>query len=357
MTVARRTVRNPERPPPSTYIPDRMRQHGYTDAHDRPLVSRGKVPGQDFYCYRGDPADFAWAMPEIELHPPNAYAVLGPFDLDGRDAAPRLNDLIRAGRLPSRSWSITRPVEIDKVGNTTGGGTHAVWCLSTRVYVGAKARPDPIRWYEHVFDYFAELLSADRGYGRVLTHNPASKRWRPHTTWGRASGYTLAELGAYIPNGWRAPPRPVIDDDGSRNCTLFQAAVRFVRQYPDGDLLAYLERHNGDVAADLGKPPLLPNEIAGIARSAPRYASRRGGHRGRLSPADWSGRQAARGRKAGIVSGQARRRETADRDTAIRTARQSGRSLRSIAASYGLSLSGVGRVLSRPNTPLRNANK
>ena len=334
MAVDRTSVRNtPERLPPKTYIPAKLRQHGYSDAHIRPTVSRGKEHGKDFRSWRGDPETFAWDMPEIELNAPNCYACL-ILDLDGGDAELRLVDAMMAGKLPAPSWWVVRK----KTGNA-----HAVWCLSTpvhRTYKEQTSRLKPQLWFERIAAYYAELLNADSGYTQNLTHNPVSERWAEVTTWGHRGGYTLRELAVAIPKGWRMPPRPRVDDNGSRRCTLFNAGCMFVKRNPKADVLTYLTRINPDIAHQLGKPPLLPNVLEGIARRAVKQA-----HKVSLT---FRRRQSWKGER----SGQVRRRATADRDKSIIMARRSGRSLRRIAADHGLSLSGVGRILGR----LSNAN-
>ena len=71
-------------------------------------------------------------------------------------------------------------------------------------------------------------LQADAAYSSTLAHNPMSQasQGRYRTDWLREAPYSLAELGAFVPKGWR---RPLVQPQTmyGRNCTLFEAGMKW----------------------------------------------------------------------------------------------------------------------------------
>ena len=131
--------------------------------HAWPLVSHGKIPGEEFHSTRDYPSlATAWTFEEIELNPANSWAAL-VLDMDGGDAELRLVDSIMSGKLPPPSWYVVRE---------TSGGTHAVWTLKDPVHKGAEARDKPLLLFGRISEYFAQVTRADRGYNNQMTHNP-----------------------------------------------------------------------------------------------------------------------------------------------------------------------------------------
>ena len=257
----------PERIPkqlelPIQLAPAKVRAWGLRDAHPCPLVSTGKRRDGSFPGSFRVPAVEAWAYREIELRAANSYPSL-IFDLDGRDATMRLAYLIENALLPRFSWAVTRP---------RSGGTHVVWNLARPVHRGATARKHPLSKLARIADYYAIELGADVGYTGVLSHNPMSKAQGRGlvTTWGsRRDPYSLEELAAVIPKGWRRPPTP--STAIGRNCGLFASCMKWSGSPTNVgcDVLT--------VALTLNlqfEPPLPVDEVEGIAKSVERYRAR-----------------------------------------------------------------------------------
>ena len=315
---------------PIDLAPAKVRAHGLRDAHARPLVSRGKDRNGRFPgSWRVDPAE-AWAFAQLEIRAANSWPAL-ILDCDGGDGTERLAGAMLDGRVGPANWTVTR---------SSSGGSHAVWCLERPVLRGAEARARPMQAFGRVAEYYAEATGADRGYGAVLTHNPMA-RAQPagmRTTWGRREPYSLRELAAPIPRGWRRPEIPATAI--GRNCAIFAGLMRFAGHARNqlADLAA--------VAAELNRQlddPLDAAELAGIARSVGRYRARWIATGAYYDAAD----REAWGRARGVRSGEARRERTADRDAAILVDRDAGLSQRAIAAKYGVSRGTVENVLRR----------
>lgn len=83
------------------------------------------------------------------------------------------------------------------------GSCHAAYCLQRPVLTHPEALPVPQAALARISEYFTRELQSDPGYAGVLTHNPVHKLWQ--TEWGHQGGYSLAELGQFIPPGWRMP--------------------------------------------------------------------------------------------------------------------------------------------------------
>ena len=218
---------------PIDLAPAKVRAHGLREAHERPLVSRGKDRhGRFGGSWRVAPEE-AWGFAQLELRTGVSWPAL-ILDCDGAEGTERLAGAILDGRIGPANWTVTR---------TTSGGSHAVWCLERPVLRGADARARPMHAFGRIAEYYAEAVGADRGYGGVLTHNPMA-RAQPRglrTTWGRREPYSLAELAAPIPRGWRRPGLPA--SAVGRNCAIFGALMRFA---------GYAENQLADLAAAAG---------------------------------------------------------------------------------------------------------
>ena len=313
---------------PIQFAPAKVRAWGLRDAHTYPLVSHGKRRDGSFHgCFRV-PATDAWVYREIELRAANSYPSL-IFDLDGREATMRLAYLIENAMLPRFNWAVTRP---------RSGGTHVVWNLTRPVHRGATARKHPLSKLARIADYYAIELGADVGYNGVLAHNPMSKAHGDHelvTTWGlRRDPYSLDELAAVIPKGWRRPPTPRTAI--GRNCGLFASCMKWAGS--PSNIGCGVET----VALTLNLAlahPLPVDEVEGIAKSVERYRAR------------WTfytpEQRTLWGRERGVRSGVARRKRTADRDAAIIEAVESGRSMRNVGREFDLSARAVHWIVGR----------
>lgn len=310
---------------PIAFAPEIVRDHGLREAHSRPLVSYGKAESGPFRSWRV-PAHEAWAYPEIELRTPNSWPVI-VLDLDGSDAEARLEYARFLGQVPLPSWSVKR---------RSSGGIHVAYALARPVLRGPLARRKPLLAVARVSEYMSQVLHADAGFVGVLTHNPeAPAIYGFETSWGRHEPFTLGELAAIVPDGWRMPPKP--STEIGRNCGLFDALMRWAGS-PHNRGLAVLpvaEALNAEFDAPLGL-----SEVQGIARSVERYRARWEAQGMFWEPEELS----ERGRRSGRRSGEARRAKNRDRDRGIIKAREAGLTYRVIAVEFGVSAGTAHRV-------------
>ena len=262
------------------FAPMRVRKHGLRETHMYPLVSDGKRKGQ-FSSFRVHASE-AWEHKSIELRSANSFSCL-ILDLDGREHVNRLREAVVVGAVPEPNWHVTRVngqwyndfhwegTEWVKRPVRDGGGCHVVWTLKRSVLRGAMARDAPLRFLARPSEYFAAFLKADRGYTGVLSHNPMAAGHGPGfiTAWGRPEPYGLAELGSFVPRGWRIPKQP--STAIGRNCGLFKDGLRWAGSKKNIELDAeswlLITNQRYDV-------PLPPDEVRGIARSVERYRAR-----------------------------------------------------------------------------------
>lgn len=317
------------------HAPAKVRAHGLRDAHSRPLVSRGKRTSGAFGpSFRVSPS-VAWSFPSIELRAGNSWPVL-ILDCDGDGAGETIAGAMQNGAIPWPNWVVTR---------TTSGGSHVVYTLAAPVHRGARARARPLAALARVSEYLAMVLAADRGYGAVLSHNPMARGQRGtalRTTWGRAAPYTLGELGAFVPTGWRKPvvARTAI----GRNCALFDALMRFAGRPRNA---AAPLAPAAAVANSEFPYPLSETEVRGIVKSVERYR------------AEWIERdryytaeeRRIWGAKGGAKGGAARRKATAAKTAAVVADVGAGMGIKAAARKHGLSPPGV-RYLIRREAPL-----
>ena len=311
------------------HAPDKVREHGLVEAHNWPLVSRGKQAHDHADSFRVH-ASRAWSFPEIELRAGNSWPSI-VLDCDGANALYRIVEAVEHGEILTPNWTVTRKA---------GGGTHAVWNLARPVHRGDTSRPGPLRALARVSEFYADTLKADAGYSGVLSHNPMSGAHGPGfvTNWFHRLPYALPALGEVIPMGWR---RPAVSLTGiGRNCDLFRSLIRWSGKPENmvNDVLAAAHVVNQTFS------PRLPDaEVAATARSVHRYRARwiiQGRYYTAAQSRLW-------GRERGIKSGAARRKLTHDRDKAIVQAVEGGRSLRDVGREYGLTAEGVRKITIR----------
>ena len=139
--------------------------------------------------------------------------------------------------------------------------------------------------------------------------------------------------------GWRyAPATSKLSARTDRHNGLLENVLTALGRAPDmrgqlGAILALTRRYNRAL------PEPMPD--AEIVRVAAYYAKYSAGWQGQTDRPVWLARQAARGRRSGVV----RREGVQERNAAIRAARESGVTLKDLTAVYGLSRSQVHRVL------------
>ena len=161
---------------PFQHLPVVLQDHGIAEAHVRPLVGR-RLEDDSIRCWRTSPAR-AWRQALVEWSRTGMSFVALAFDIDSRLSLEH---------------------------------------LAAREYGSFGHHPDP----EH-----RDLPQGQRARPRDL-HAPAPGPPRAEdydTRWLRTKAYSLAELRAYIPHGWRRPAVP--RTDAGRNDALFRALMR-----------------------------------------------------------------------------------------------------------------------------------
>jgi len=309
------------------FAPEQMRRFGLREAHTYPLVSTGKIANGEYISVRV-PASEAWAYPEVEQRTPTSWPLL-VLDLDGRSAFDRLNLAMLSGSVLPPSWYVSR---------RTTGGIHAFWAMRRPVLRGPQARRRPLAAFQRVSEWYALQLEADGGFAGVLSHNAVYEGGEFATDWLSPDAFTLSGLSRPIPKGWRRPARAELRSAVGRNCSLFDAAMRWAGSSRRRGMavLPVLEALNREFAE-----PLPASEVASIARSVERYRAR-WVESGRFY-SHTSAEQAQRGRR----SGQARRRATAERDAAIVEAVEGGQSQAAVGRAFGLSRWAVRKIVRR----------
>ena len=132
----------------------------------------------------------------------------------------------------------------------------------------------PQAWLARIAEYLAAELKADAAYSGALAHNPMSRasRGRYRTDWLREEPYSLEELGAYVPAGWRRPIKQPLTVYG-RNDTLFRAGMKWSGKPSNWGKWAALETHLWAINAGF-IAPLGARELDGIVKSVVRYQRR-----------------------------------------------------------------------------------
>ncbi|WP_226363351.1 replication initiation protein [Pseudonocardia sp. ICBG1142] len=260
-------------------------------------------------------ASAGWAGCRVAAGLHRGVAV-GDADLPDRRHRPP-DALLRAlsanGNHPMPNLIITNPFN---------GHAHAVWILATPVCRTEYARRNVLAYAASVLEGLRRAVDGDRRYSGLLVKNPLAGSWA--TQYMHDHLWTLGELEAALQAGGHMPPKDwrqqrarKADPCGlGRNCTLFDGvrlwAYREVRHHfgdPDGFktvLRAGVAERNLEFSI-----PLPAAEARAIADSIHRWITTRSRiwTRGPQAYDDtFRAIQAARGRKGGLVGGQARGR-------------------------------------------------
>ena len=198
---------------PLEHAPPKLRAHGYSDAHSRPLVSpdRGKISRS----WRVPPGK-AWGYPRVELRAANSWPGI-LLDCDGPVSIECLIAATSTGELPKPNVIVQR---------RASGNCHVSWFLGLPVHRGEGAGWKPQYALARVSEFYRQRVEADPCFTGVLSLNPmhSGHRGAFRTCWPRTAPYTLDELSEVIPFGWRVP---TLKRTGiGRNVDLFQAAMR-----------------------------------------------------------------------------------------------------------------------------------
>ncbi len=204
-------------PLPIDAAPPKVRRHGLQKMAAFPYVSPGKQAGRWLGTWRV-PAAQAWFYPELGLGRTSNSIPLLLFDVNQDNPTDWLGDVL-GDALPTPNWITWR---------RENRHAHVAYCLHRPVLTGAQTTITPQRWLARIAEYLHRQLKADAAYAAALCHNPMAKAssGRYRTDWMRQASYSLAELTAYLPLGWRMPrPEKCLSIEG-RNTGLFRAGMR-----------------------------------------------------------------------------------------------------------------------------------
>lgn len=264
--------------------------------------------------------DHALGMRWIEANP-HALSNLLVVDIDHSDA------FLRA--ITARpAWLPNAVVE-----NPRNGHAHAVWALQQPVTRTEYARRKPLAYAAAVVEGLRRSVDGDKAYSGLMTKNPTHDAWA--ASWFTDQLYTLPELDSHLTAAGLMPPaswnrtrrtKPV---GLGRNCTIFETAriwayrearrIRQRREYPTAIDSADLRTAISGTVVSLNAEftePLPANEVGHIAASIHRWITTKSNlwtDARIVSAATFTAIQAARGRKGGKASGQARQARAAAR--------------------------------------------
>ena len=172
------------------------------------------------------------------------------------------------------------------------GHAQVFYLLDRPVHRGEHARAKPLQYLARVSEYYRATFGADAGYRGVLASNPIHSDYQ--TSYPRIEPYTLDQLAGAIPKGWRTPRVPTTAE--GRNVSLFLELCKLSLRCSDDGLLTWARTLNSEFP-----DPLPDAEVRGVWRSVCGYRVkwRSQGHQ-----QGWLWRQAARGRKGGLIGGR-----------------------------------------------------
>lgn len=203
-------------------------------------------------------------------------------------------------------WEDTSIAEPNFVStNPENGHSHLYYLLKHPVYASkiASKSAKPIYLLNLVKHCFNGRLKADYGYSGLVSKNPTHPSWQNRVVHNHL--YELNELGEFVPEGMKLPPKREVVEAVGRNCDLFETArhygYKLARQGLSGKelsdaILSYCSDLNDDFLEPMGF-----NEVKQIAWSIAKYSQ------SRFTPEEFSEIQSHRGK----LSGEARLKKTA----------------------------------------------
>lgn len=229
----------------------------------------------------------------IQLNRPDWTSWL-VFDVDRPGAAFDWEDRL----LPPPSWTTT----------SRTGHAHLVYGLSMPVFSGDDRIKKPAAFADAVRRAVGARLEADPNYQGLITQNPAHSSWLTTTPAG-ARTYALNDFLEWVDLSKSLEKRPLVNPSGSRNKDLFDRLRHAAYQHSLSSRLSGQGSEAwGQFVLNLAEtmnhyhPPLPTSEVRSIARSVARWILRR--YTGRLSDAEFSQRQANRGKQKGMSKRQ-----------------------------------------------------
>ena len=277
-------LQHPNTYQPLLFAPSELLACGLHDAHHHPLVGE-RTAGGGVRSWRTSP-EKAWEHPLVEWpRTANSYASI-VLDCDSRESQELALAVVEVGYLdlPRPNVAVVR---------SASGHLQLGWHLRTPVHRGATARPRPLAALGRIAEYYAAKLRSDCGYVGVLAYNPVHGDYK--TIYPRSEPFDLGELAEPIPRRWRRPALAAdLATQPGRNCHLFAALCKLALRCSDDSLLTWGRSLNREFFV-----PLAEAEVYGVWRSVSRYRAR---WRIRGHKPSWLLKQAARGRRGGLVS-------------------------------------------------------
>lgn len=227
-------------------------------------------------------------FPLIQINTPHLINYL-IFDIDAPDAYLHFLD----ANLPTPSWIAKNP---------KNGHCHICYALKTPVCKTENARMKPLRYLASIEYSYAKKLGADLRYTGVLTKNPLDADWQ--TTFLSPIEYELAELADFI--DLETKPKANEVSGLGRNCMMFDTvrfwAYKAIRAHLNGGYdIWYAEVLKVAINANEAfLDPLGYSEVKATAKSVARWVWRN--HGSAEFQAQFSAKQARKGRKGGLVS-------------------------------------------------------
>ena len=309
-------------------VPPALVIAGLADGHRYPHASMGRDGNGNWRGTGRVPAKLAWTESMHVQHDTGSSKTGVWLDVDKPGAVQAAVD---AGKVPAPSVQITRK---------SNGHSAVGYMLRRPVHSYPGARQKPLLLFRLVEEYIRFALQADCGYTGTLFRNVgvASKDAR-FVVETRPGGYSLAELFDWIPDGWYGPPRVSAESLG-RNCSMFDALMKLAGRKI---VLDEAIRRSAAGINDGFKHPLPENEVANIVNQVLKY-------RRRWREVEWHSqafrrKQAARGHRGGLKSGEVRRARAAERRQKAVALAEEGASLKEIREQLGVSRTTVWRYL------------
>ena len=262
----------------------------------------------------------------IQLNPPQQQHWL-VFDIDRPHSAFAWEDA-------------NLPPPFAVVVNETNTHCHIVYALAAPVCTSDLAHEKPLRYLAAIQQAYTEKLQADVNYSGLIAKNPFSQNHWHVIPCAIHAKYTLDDLAEWVSlsgvlkRALRGPEAVAL----GRNCVMFDAlrfyAYKSIRQYREGKVGVWRE-HIQAKAGELNvfREPLPESEVRAIAKSVANWVWQ---HM-RQDSDKFLKRQAVKGKKGGIASGQSRKSKANNHRIAAQALKDEGMPLSEIARALGIS--------------------
>ena len=271
----------------------------------------------------------ALKLPYIQVNPPKLKFWM-IFDVD-RPASGYDWD---KANLPMPAWVSQ---------NRENGHCHMAWGLSAPVLTSEAARLHPMRYLAAIESAYRAKLEADIGYSGLITKNPLNKRWLSYV--GDPTLHEMSYLADWVDLPKHTPKQGVkVEHYGlGRNCSLFEQvrhwSYRAIRDYRPLSTSVWNDWVKSCVIEvqtrnSFFPTPLQHRECYHIGFSIAKWVWRRD----KAAELEFRQRQAWKGKKGGMASGQSRLAASENQRATARLMSAKGMSQRAIAQELGVSV-------------------